>query len=202
MPAHFLEAKVVILGSQSVGKTSLVIRYVQKTFSPNCPSTIGASFMATKLVVDGYKIRLQIWDTAGQDRFRPMATAAILVYDITSSKSFAEIDSWIKELRRTTSDDIVLQIVGNKRDLDHLREVYAEDADAYGKKQLGVDHMLYEVSAKDDEDVDEMFTHVTRKILEKAQEIERRKRNNPNGTVQLDADHDKTQMNNRACCTG
>ncbi|KAJ1915332.1 hypothetical protein IWQ60_008470 [Tieghemiomyces parasiticus] len=197
MPAHFLEAKVVILGSQSVGKTSLVIRYVQKTFSPNCPSTIGASFMATKLLVDGYKIRLQIWDTAGQDRFRPMApmyyrgaTAAILVYDITSAKSFEEIDSWIK----------VLQIVGNKCDLEHLREVSTEEAEAYGKKQLGPDHTLFEVSAKDDEDVDEMFTHITRRILNKAQEIERRKRNNPNGTVQLDAEHDKAPITGRSCC--
>ncbi|KAJ1652275.1 hypothetical protein IWQ61_007348, partial [Dispira simplex] len=140
-------------------------------------------------------------------RFRPMApmyyrgaTAAILVYDITSAKSFSEIDSWIKELRRTTSDDIILQIVGNKCDLDHLREVSTEQADDYGKKQLGPDHTLFEVSAKDDQGVDDMFTHVTRRILDKAQEIERRKRTNPNGTVQLDTEHDKIKTSNRTCC--
>ncbi|ORX92430.1 hypothetical protein K493DRAFT_146765, partial [Basidiobolus meristosporus CBS 931.73] len=87
----------------AVGKTSLVVRYVQKMFSPNCPSTIGASFMTTKLVVDNCKVRLQIWDTAGQERFRSMApmyyrgaNAAIIVYDITNRKSFDEIGTWLQ----------------------------------------------------------------------------------------------------------
>ncbi|KAI8083653.1 ras family-domain-containing protein [Thamnidium elegans] len=64
--ASTLEAKVVILGSQGVGKTSIVVRYINKTFSPNSTSTIGASFMTKKLTVDDCKVRLQIWDTAGQ----------------------------------------------------------------------------------------------------------------------------------------
>ncbi|RUS29142.1 ras family-domain-containing protein [Jimgerdemannia flammicorona] len=99
-----LEAKVVILGSQGVGKTSLVVRYIEKTFSPNCTATIGASFMAKKLSVDNCKVRLQIWDTAGQERFRSMAPmyyrgahAAILVYDITQEQSFLDMNSWVED---------------------------------------------------------------------------------------------------------
>ncbi|KAK9762037.1 hypothetical protein K7432_012601 [Basidiobolus ranarum] len=113
MQNDLLEAKVVILGSQGVGKTSLVVRYVQRTFSPNCPSTIGASFMTTKLAVDNCKVRLQIWDTAGQERFRSMApmyyrgaNAAIIVYDITSRKSFDEIETWVQELRKNMAEDL------------------------------------------------------------------------------------------------
>ncbi|KAA1076911.1 hypothetical protein PGT21_023841 [Puccinia graminis f. sp. tritici] len=119
-----LEAKVVILGMQGVGKTSIVHRYTTGSFSYSLTSTIGASFCTKKLSVDGCKVRLQIWDTAGQERFRSMApmyyrgaNAAILVYDITNQESFLDIQNWLDELRQNMSGDLIIQIVGSKADL-------------------------------------------------------------------------------------
>ncbi|KAK4956969.1 hypothetical protein LTR66_013301, partial [Elasticomyces elasticus] len=107
-----LEAKIVVLGSQGVGKTSLVTRYVKNTFHPpasaQSQSTIGASFLTTRIhdPESDTTIRLQIWDTAGQERFRSIsklyyrgAHAAVLCYDITSAKSFQDMGVWLKELR-------------------------------------------------------------------------------------------------------
>jgi small GTP-binding protein len=105
-----IEAKLVVLGSQAVGKTSLVHRFVHQSFVPpeEVVSTVGASFI-TKKVTDadsGTLVRLQIWDTAGQERFRSISklyyrgsNAAILCYDITSPASFTEISHWLHEIR-------------------------------------------------------------------------------------------------------
>lgn len=122
-----LEAKIVILGSQGVGKTSLVHRYIRNTFTPSTAvSTVGASFL-TKRLLDadtGTVVRLQIWDTAGQERFRSIsklyyrgADAGVLCYDITDAASFGEMGRWMEELRRNLGDEVVLHVVGTKADV-------------------------------------------------------------------------------------
>ncbi|PWN33367.1 uncharacterized protein FA14DRAFT_109115, partial [Meira miltonrushii] len=128
--------KVVILGAQGVGKTSLVHRYTSGQFSASAvPSTIGASFLTKKLIVDGIKVRLQLWDTAGQERFRSMApmyyrgaNAAVIVYDITNPHSFEDVKTWIDELRQNVHSDLVIHIVGSKADLSYARQVDLNDA--------------------------------------------------------------------------
>ncbi|XP_076324553.1 uncharacterized protein LOC143232697 isoform X3 [Tachypleus tridentatus] len=97
-----LEAKVVVLGSQGVGKTSVVVRYIGKAFSRHLSPTIGASFFTCKLTIQGFHVKLQIWDTAGQERFRSMApmyyrnaNAALLVFDITSYESYLNMKTWV-----------------------------------------------------------------------------------------------------------
>ncbi|KAG9125970.1 hypothetical protein FRC07_005378 [Ceratobasidium sp. 392] len=119
-----LDAKVVIMGSAGVGKTSLVTRYVEERFAPQTTTTTGAFFHSKKVTVDGTKVRLQIWDTAGQERFRSMApmyyrgaSAAILVYDITNASSFDDVKVWIDELKRNCDPDLLIFIVGAKADL-------------------------------------------------------------------------------------
>ncbi|GAA5857863.1 hypothetical protein JCM1840_000941 [Sporobolomyces johnsonii] len=122
--ADYLEAKVVILGSQGVGKTSLITRSTTGRFSYQLSSTIGASFLTKKLNVSGTKVRFQIWDPAGQERFRSMAPlyyrgalAAILVYDITDENSFQDIKIWLEELRKNMSSELIILVVGAKADL-------------------------------------------------------------------------------------
>ncbi|KAI5480594.1 hypothetical protein MNV49_000290 [Pseudohyphozyma bogoriensis] len=122
--ANQLEAKVVILGSQGVGKTAIVHRYTSGIFSRSLSSTLGASFLTKRLELDGCKVRLQLWDTAGQERFRSMAPlyyrgalAAILVYDITNMQSFKDVKIWLDELRREMSPDLIIHVVGSKFDL-------------------------------------------------------------------------------------
>jgi len=130
-----LDAKVVIMGSAGVGKTSLVTRYVEERFAPQTTTTTGAFFHSKKVTVDGTKVRLQIWDTAGQERFRSMApmyyrgaSAAILVYDITSASSFDDVKVWIDELKRNCDPDLLIFIVGAKADLAaHGQRVVTSD---------------------------------------------------------------------------
>ncbi|KAK4112274.1 ras-domain-containing protein [Canariomyces notabilis] len=145
-----LEAKIVVLGSQGVGKTSLVMRYCKGSFNPSqITSTVGASFL-TKRVIDtdtDTLVRLQIWDTAGQERFRSIsrlyyrgANACILCYSVTDARSFAEMGMWLTELRRNLPPDIVLHVVGTKADIvardPSRREVPFERCIAYVAENL------------------------------------------------------------------
>lgn len=145
-----LEAKIVVLGAQGVGKTSLVMRYCRGAFNPaQVTSTVGASFL-TKRVVDAdtdTTVRLQIWDTAGQERFRSIsrlyyrgANACILCYSITDAQSFAEMGVWLTELRRNLPSDVVLHVVGTKADIvardPSAREVPFERCIAYVAENL------------------------------------------------------------------
>jgi len=149
--SNSLEAKIVILGSQGVGKTSLVHRFVKNSFTPPSmmTSTIGASFY-TKRVVDidsSTVVRLQIWDTAGQERFRSIsklyyrgANAALLCYDITSAASFTEMGHWLLELRANLPEDTIIHVVGTKADIaaeaPSKREVPFERCIAYVAENL------------------------------------------------------------------
>lgn len=145
-----LEAKIVVLGAQGVGKTSLVMRYCRGAFNPaQITSTVGASFL-TKRVVDSdtdTTVRLQIWDTAGQERFRSIsrlyyrgANACILCYSITDAQSFAEMGVWLTELRRNLPRDVVLHVVGTKADIvardPSARQVPFERCIAYVAENL------------------------------------------------------------------
>lgn len=145
-----LEAKIVVLGAQGVGKTSLVMRYCKGAFHPaEITSTVGASFM-TKRIVDSDSdtvVRLQIWDTAGQERFRSIsrlyyrgANACILCYSITDAKSFEDMGVWLTELRRNLPSDVVLHVVGTKADIvardPSARQVPFERCIAYVAENL------------------------------------------------------------------
>jgi len=127
-----LEAKVVLLGSQGVGKTSLILRYTTRLFSSSpAAATIGSSLHTRKLVHSGVRVKLQIWDTAGQERFRSMAPiyyrgadVCVLVYDISDRTSFGDVRSWLDELRRTVPKETVIFVVGGKVDLQAKRAVW------------------------------------------------------------------------------
>ncbi|KAI5848057.1 P-loop containing nucleoside triphosphate hydrolase protein [Tricharina praecox] len=193
-----LEAKLVVLGTQGVGKTSLVVRYVKNTFDPASASTIGASFLAKKVVVDDCLVRLQIWDTAGQERYRSIsklyyrsANCGILCYDITSEASFLAMHSWLLELKKNINNNIIIHIVGTKADLVNAdpskREIPFERCVAYAAEHLGDNEGLgwmdtcHEISARDDTGVDEVFHVIARKLVERRQEIENERLYGPAG---------------------
>ncbi|PIA17476.1 ras-domain-containing protein [Coemansia reversa NRRL 1564] len=169
-----LEAKVAILGKQAVGKTSLVTRYVHQTFSDCTPSTIGAQFATAKIKHEGWDCRLQLWDSAGQERFRAMtqmyyrgANAVVLVYDITSENSFKDIEAWVQELRLNIDvDNTVLLLVGNKLDLAPAkRQVEYTRAQAYIKEITGDETALLEVSCRDDYGVIDVFDELAHRLV-------------------------------------
>ncbi|KAI9803114.1 MAG: hypothetical protein M1833_001185 [Piccolia ochrophora] len=147
-----LDAKIVVLGAQGVGKTSLVNRYATNSFTPaSTHSTVGASFITKRVFDDDSNttVRLQIWDTAGQERFRSIsklyyrgADACILCYDLLDEESFKEMQQWLLELRDSVneSDNVVIEIVGTKCDLVQqdpaLRKVSLETCIAFVAETL------------------------------------------------------------------
>jgi small GTP-binding protein len=119
-----IQVKLVLLGEAAVGKSSVVMRFVNNEFQPNKEPTIGAAFLTQKCRLEDRSLRYEIWDTAGQERFHSLAPmyyrnaqAAVVVYDITKGTSLEKAKSWVKELQRQANPNIVIALVGNKLDL-------------------------------------------------------------------------------------
>lgn len=129
---------MVLIGDSGVGKSNLLMRFTRNEFNMESKSTIGVEFANRTIQIDGKTIKAQIWDTAGQERYRAITSAyyrgafgAFIVYDISKSSTFENVDAWLKELRAHASDDIVIMLVGNKSDLRHVRAVTTEEARKY-----------------------------------------------------------------------
>ncbi|XP_038058521.1 ras-related protein Rab-22A-like [Patiria miniata] len=164
-----LEAKVVVLGKEGVGKTSLVVRYVGKIFSKNVSPTVGASFFTFKMTVDNHRVKLMVWDTAGQERFRSMApmyyrkaNAAFLVYDITQYSTFENMKTWVDELKTATDTPMVLCVLGNKCDLKDQRKVQSDEALMYA---ASIGALFFETSALTNEGVQEAFLRLSLALI-------------------------------------
>lgn len=206
-----MDAKIVLLGAQGVGKTCFVTRYVNNKFQAGQASTIGASFSRKRVVVNDTTVRLQIWDTAGQERFRSMApiyyrsaSCGILCYDVTSRASFEAMHLWLLELKQNLSSDIIIHIVGTKVDLvkeePSLREVPFEQCVEYASEWLQDDSCCHEISAKDDEGVEEVFEVIITKLLDKREADEQQKHNSQRqrqSVVYLHTDEDEHKS---SCC--
>ena len=171
--ANICKFKLVLLGDSSVGKSSLAIRVIKNEFNPTADTTITGYIQqdSTLLKINEGIVELFIWDTAGQERFDSLAPmyyrrahAALVVYDITCEATFAKAQHWINELKRQAPADIVIALVGNKSDLDHLRQVKQEDAKKYAEEN-GL--LFVEASAKlSDTNVFELFEAVGRRLVE------------------------------------
>jgi len=164
--------KILILGDSSVGKTSLLLQFCDEKFDPETLTTVGIDYKKKFIMRHGQKIQLQLCDTAGQERFRSIAKnfykncdGIILVYDIANIKSFENIKSWINSIKDNVDlDKIGLIIVGNKIDLEEKREVNLDTVKDFGEKH-NID--VFEVSAKNGKGVEEIFTHLTKKLFQK-----------------------------------
>ncbi|XP_041352060.1 ras-related protein Rab-21-like [Gigantopelta aegis] len=166
--------KVVLLGEGCVGKTSLVLRYVENKFNDKHITTLQASFLNKKLNIGGKRVSLSIWDTAGQERFHALgpiyyrdSNGAILVYDITDEDSFVKVKNWVKELRRMLGNDVSLCIAGNKTDLEKERHVPVADAEEYA---ASVNAQHFHTSAKLNKGIEEMFLDLSKSMIAKAGE--------------------------------
>lgn len=164
---HYL-FKIVVVGDSAVGKTNLVTRFVHNEFRLDSKSTVGVSFDTKSMEIEGKTIGAQIWDTAGQERFRSItpvyyrcALGALLVYDITKYRTFEHLDRWLKEIRAYADKDLVVMLVGNKSDLNHLRAVMTDDAMAFSEQ-----HSLafIETSALDASGVNTAFQLLLKEI--------------------------------------
>ncbi|KAA8894962.1 P-loop containing nucleoside triphosphate hydrolase protein [Sphaerosporella brunnea] len=165
-------AKVVNIGDSGCGKSSLTIRLCEGRFNPAHDVTIGVEFGSRIIPVSpDKKIKLQIWDTAGQESFRAItksyfrgATGALLVYDITRRETFDHVKTWLEELRGAADKDISIILVGNKCDLaeEGKRAVTKEEAQEWAREN-GLKAAV-ETSAKTGEAVEQAFVDCAKEI--------------------------------------
>ncbi|NWV10579.1 RAB17 protein, partial [Ptilonorhynchus violaceus] len=189
--------KVVLLGSMSVGKSSLAYRYVKNSFRELLP-TVGCSFFTQTLSLEEATIKLEIWDTAGQEKYQSVchlyyrdAHAALLVYDIANKQTFSRAKLWLAELeKRFLPDEIVIALVGNKTDLAAEREVTTEEGEEFAQTK-GL--LFMETSAKSNHRVNDVFMALVQELLRR--EKEKASSPSPRGTVDLRESRTRTR-----CC--
>ena len=153
--------KLIFLGDQSVGKSCILNRFMNDTFTEEYQATIGLDFQSKNVQIDNQDIHLLLYDTAGQEKFRaliPMytrdANIILLVYDVTSKDSFLHLSDWLKDLTNVKKEDVIFAVVGNKIDLDDRREVNSNEGENYAKEH---DFIFAEVSAKTGDGFSELF---------------------------------------------
>ncbi|KAG9132535.1 hypothetical protein Leryth_008448 [Lithospermum erythrorhizon] len=144
--------KLVFLGDQSVGKTSIITRFMYDKFDNTYQATIGIDFLSKTMYLEDRTVRLQLWDTAGQERFRSLipsyirdSSVAVIVFDVASRQTFLNTSKWIEEVRTERGSDVIIVLVGNKTDLVEKRQVSIEEGEA---KARDFNVMFIETSAK------------------------------------------------------
>jgi Ras-related protein Rab-8A len=161
--------KLVIIGDTAVGKTNILLRYVNEEYKMSHITTIGVDFKIKTINIDGVKIKMQIWDTAGQERFKTItetyykgAAGVVLVYSVVDRKSFNNMENWIKQINETQPESMCKIIVGNKSDCKETeRQVAFSEGSALAKK-YGV--AFLESSAKDNYNISEIFSSIGKAI--------------------------------------
>ena len=157
----YYKLKFIIIGDAGVGKTNLVHRFVKGEFKSEYHLTLGMDFSSYNLEIDGKLFTLQLWDTAGSEKFRSIAkgyyinsVCAIVVYDITDEQSFKSISNWINDCENYANKNIIKILVGNKSDLNDQRKISQED----GRDMATNNRMLfYECSALNGNNVENIF---------------------------------------------
>ncbi|XP_062108087.1 ras-related protein RABA5e [Humulus lupulus] len=160
--------KIVIIGDSAVGKSNLLSRYARNEFNMHSKATIGVEFQTQSMDIDGKEVKAQIWDTAGQERFRAVTSAyyrgavgALVVYDITRRTTFDSIGRWLDELKTHSDTTVARMLVGNKSDLENIRDVSVEE----GKNLAEAEGLFFmETSALDSTNVRKAFELVIREI--------------------------------------
>jgi small GTP-binding protein len=159
-----LTAKVVLLGSTLVGKTTLATRATRGQFDPSITPTIGASYASTVVTVGSTSIKLQIWDTAGQERFKtlvPMyfrgAVAAVVVFSLIDPLSLRDVDFWANAVRQSATPPPAIFVAANKLDLGDARKVTIEEGEIIARRY---DAEYWEISAKSGHQIEEMTTRI------------------------------------------
>ena len=167
--------KILLIGDLGVGKSCVILRYVEGDFPGNIMSSIGVDFKTKQIELDDRLIKMQIWDTAGHEKFRTITTsyyksahAIIILYDITQKASFDHIRNWITEIDKFGKQGVLKVIVGNKLDMENNRKITKEAAENLALK-YGI--KLWEVSAKDNTNIEEMFLDTIKTLLEKNSKI-------------------------------
>ena len=153
--------KYIIVGNQAVGKTSIIYRFTENKFNPQCDATVNLEFSNKNIKVKDKIYRIRLWDAVGQESFQLISrgyykhvVCALVVYDITKRESFNDVSNWMKECRNNGPSTISLVLVGNKIDLENERQVSHEEGEEFAKKN---NMLFFETSALSGKNIDLLF---------------------------------------------
>lgn len=193
--------KLLLIGDSGVGKSCLLLRYSDDSFTSSFITTIGIDFKIKSILINESKVKLQIWDTAGQERFRTITTAyyrgamgILLVYDVTDEASFSNVRNWMRQIDQNAAENVNRILIGNKCDMDEQRKVTYDAG-----KSLADEFKIkfFETSAKLNTNVDKAFLSIASDIVERLKE-------NPEhygseGGVTLDKSN-RGKKSDKGCC--
>jgi len=160
--------KLLLIGNSGVGKSSILLKFSEDDFTSSFITTIGIDFRIRTITIDGKKYKLQIWDTAGHERFRTLTTAyfrsangILLVYDITNEKSFNDVRNWINNIKNHTTSDIKILLIGNKCDILDNKIISTEQGQLLADEY---DIPFLETSAKNSINIENAFISLVKDI--------------------------------------
>eukprot|EP01103_Thecamoeba_quadrilineata_P012554 TRINITY_DN3267_c0_g1_i1.p1 TRINITY_DN3267_c0_g1~~TRINITY_DN3267_c0_g1_i1.p1 ORF type:complete len:207 (-),score=33.30 TRINITY_DN3267_c0_g1_i1:163-783(-) len=162
--------KYIVVGDPAVGKSCLLVQFTDRKFQPTYDVTIGVEFGSRTVTVDNQTLKLQIWDTAGQEKFRAItrsyyrgAAGCLLVYDITRRETYEHLPEWLDDCRKYSNPHVTIVLVGNKNDEESKRQVSREEGQEFARKN---NIPFFETSAKISTNVDQVFTESAKIIYD------------------------------------
>ena len=197
-----IETKLILLGETAVGKTSIINRYIQDTFSNNLVSSTSMTYVQKTLTINHQRIQLNIWDTVGQEKFRSLSKLffkdtkiVILVYSIIDKASFENLDFWLNLVKETIGNEFILGVAGNKFDLFLEQKVDEELGEEYAKKNGA---FFKQISAKENKkDLDEFINELIVEYIKRNPIV----RENKNSVHLLNPNQNNEELK-AGCCTG
>ncbi len=212
--AYDLTFKMIVIGDPGVGKSCLSGRAIKDKYEGEYAPTIGFEFLTYTVKIEDKVIKLQVWDTCGQEMYRSLitnfyrnASLAMMVYSIDSKESFIHINTWLKEVRLQSHPDVKIILIGNKKDLEDKREVTVEEAQKYKEEN----QLLYfeETSAKTGINAKKVFTDAAKILYEEHLKYKKRAsninfnepvKNNTNSVPAKITKGNNSKRNNNGCC--
>ena len=201
-----LMIKVILIGDSGVGKTNIMSKFLKNQFMENSKATVGVEFGSKLFIHENHKIKAQIWDTAGQEKYKAITGAyykgskgALVIYDITRKETFANIEKWVNDLKTAGDPKITIIIIGNKSDLADKRQITKEEGE---EKAKSFGCAFLETSAFNGENIDKAFDIMVKEIYEKFS-------SDTGGDEQIESDtkvedikleRDKTDINKKKKC--
>ena len=199
--------KILVVGESGTGKTNLIHRFVKGEFTIDTKTTVGLEFLNKTYQINQDIIKMNVWDTAGQERFKSLnamyykgSQGVLIVYDITSKKSFDKIENWLSEVREKAGNDIKFIMIGNKCDLNEIRTVSLKEAT---EKAKNLNCPLMETSALNSTNVEKAFRDIMIQIyVDLKTKVEKEIKENKKKVdgVQLDVNNSENKDEKRFCC--
>ena len=215
-PSFDLSFKIIIVGDQGVGKSCLAIKASRNYFEDFYSPTVGFEFVSFNVRVQDKIIKLQIWDTCGQEVYRSLissfyrsASLAIIVYSIDNEESFNNIEKWLNDIKTQSSPDVKIFLIGNKADLDDKRKITREQGEKFSNEHKI--SFFTETSAKTGLNVQNVFIQAAKELFIQHEEIKNRVSRpgsitnlvyNPEkeNKVNLESEEEENRQNKKFCC--